>query len=167
MHNRLKSYRKELTMALVLRPKYPIPDRSHQPVQSKSDGGGVSDIGWCEGVLSDGRAFRAEMWAQDQISMLTIFFSALGFEELGQDALRALIQSEGLLTFRGHSPGHCASSLIKDDAASKMWAVNIVIGDEDDTFVTDAVPIFPYSKINEPNTLFNPTPIKAAQKCVS
>jgi hypothetical protein len=40
------------------------------------DEDGVIDIGWCEGILLDGRAFRAEMWAQDQISMLRHCFSA-------------------------------------------------------------------------------------------
>ena len=67
-------------MAIALQPKFPIPDRTKQPVRSTRDEDGVIDIGWCEGVLSDGRAFRAEMWAQDQISMLTLFFSTAGFE---------------------------------------------------------------------------------------
>jgi hypothetical protein len=58
----------ELKMAIALQPKFPVPDRSKQPVRSTKDEKGVIDIGWCDGALSDGRAFRAEMWAQDQIS---------------------------------------------------------------------------------------------------
>lgn len=59
-------------MAIVLQPKYPIPNRSKQTIHFSRDEDGVIDIGWCDGVFSDGPSFRAEMWAQDQISMLTI-----------------------------------------------------------------------------------------------
>lgn len=65
-------------MATALQPKFPAPDRARQPVRSTKDDDGIIDIGWCDGVLSDGRAFRAEMWAQNQVSMLTIFFSTVG-----------------------------------------------------------------------------------------
>ena len=64
-------------MAIALQPRFPYPDRSQQRVRLERDADGVMDIGWCEGLLSDGRPFRVEMWAQDQVSCLTIFFSAL------------------------------------------------------------------------------------------
>ncbi len=67
-------------MAIAIQPKLPIPDRTKQAIRSTKDQDGVIDIGWCDGVLSDGRAFRAEMWAQDQVSMLTFFFSSIGLE---------------------------------------------------------------------------------------
>jgi hypothetical protein len=60
-------------MAIALQPKYPTPDRSKQRVHFTKDEDGVIDVGWCDGALSDGRAFRAEMWAQDQVSLLTVF----------------------------------------------------------------------------------------------
>jgi hypothetical protein len=114
-------------------------------IRSEKDEDGIIDIGWCEGVLSDGRAFRAEMWAQDQISMLTIFFSAMGMEELSQDAMRAFVEEEGLITFAAHPPQRCASSIVDDDVGSEMWSVNVVVGDEDQTFLSSSVPIFRYS----------------------
>jgi hypothetical protein len=56
-------------MATAFNPTYPTPDRSKQIVQhSKGDDGAV-DIRWCDGVMSDGRAFRAEMWAQDGVRL--------------------------------------------------------------------------------------------------
>ena len=42
-------------MAIALQPKFPIPDRTSQPVRSMKDEDGMIDIGWCEGVLSDVR----------------------------------------------------------------------------------------------------------------
>src|SRR6516162_9554948 len=87
-------------MAIALQPKFPIPDRTSQPVRSMKDEDGVLDIGWCEGILSDGRAFRAELWARDQISSLTLFFSTIGLEALEQDAMKHFVEKEGLVTFK-------------------------------------------------------------------
>jgi hypothetical protein len=134
-------------MAIALQPKFPLPNRSKQPVRSKKDESGVLDIGWSEGVLSDGRAFRAEMWTQDQISLLTIFFSTKNMEELDGDALRHFVESEAKHV---------------DDIGNELWSVNIVVGNEDGTFISDSVPIFPYSNSGEPSTLLNPIPIKGA-----
>jgi len=43
-----------------------------------------------------------------------------------------------------------------------MWSANIAIGNDDESFLAQAVPIFPYSREGEPNTMLNPVPIKAA-----
>ncbi len=78
----------------VLDPRFPVADRGGQTVSTVKDADGVLDLGWCEGVLSDGRPrLRAELaWAQDQISMLTFFFSVLGLEGLDADAVYALVE---------------------------------------------------------------------------
>jgi hypothetical protein len=149
-------------MAIALQPRFPLPDRSKHSIRSAKDEDGVIDIGWCEGVLSDGRAFRAEMWAQDQVSMLTIFFSAVELEQIDQESMLRLVEAEHLVSFPAGEPRYCSSARWSDDAGNPMWSVNVVVGDDLQTFVTGSVPIFPYSKIGEPNTLFNPTPIKAA-----
>lgn len=150
-------------MAIALQPKFPIPDRSKQTVHFKKGEEGVLDVGWCDGVLSDGRAFRAEMWAQDQISMLTIFFSTVGMKELDAAAIRQLVHKEQLVLFgENESQRHCTATKFTDDAGNEVWSVNIVVGDDENTFIRDSVPIFPYSKVGEPNTVFNPIPIGAA-----
>ena len=151
-------------MAIVLQPKYPIPDRSKQTIHSKKAEDGVIDIGWCEGVLSDGRTFRAEMWAQDQISMLTIFFSRVEFEEAGAATVAELVESQGLVEFRKAARKHYEVVKVNDDAGNPMWSVNVTVGGEDETYLENSVPIFPYSKIGEPNTMLNLVAIKAAHK---
>lgn len=148
-------------MAIALHPKFPIPDRSRQQVRRTKGEDGVIDVGWCDGALSDGRAFRAEMWAQDQVSMLTFFFSVVGLENLSNDEMTALVVREGLVAFR-EGPRYCGVRAYPDDAGNVLWSVNIVVGDEDHTYLSDSVPIFGYSKIGEPNAMLNPTPIKAA-----
>ena len=46
-------------MAVVLQPRYPLPDRSKQTPLLAKDEDGVIDIGWCDGVLADGRPFAS------------------------------------------------------------------------------------------------------------
>ena len=151
-------------MAIALRPKFSIPNRSRQIARSKKAEDGVVDIGWCEGVLSDGRPFRAEMWAQDQVSLITFFFSSEGLEDLSNFALRQLVDREQLVRFKPGSPKHCDSRTIQDDAGNQMWSVNVVVGDEDQTFLSSSVPVFAYSKCGDPDTMYNPTPITAARR---
>jgi len=108
-------------MAIALQPKFPIPDRASQPVRSMKDEDGVIDIGWCEGILSDGRAFRAEMWAQDQISSLTFFFSTIGLETLEQDEMKHFVEKEGLVTFKKSGPTYCQALPFRDDGGNQVW----------------------------------------------
>ena len=151
-------------MAIVLHPKFPIPDRSKQTIHFSRDEDGVIDIGWCEGVLFDGRPFRAEMWAQDQISMLTFFFSTDGIEDVSVEQIAYVLEDEGLVTFPKTGSKRCEAVMLEDDAGNRVWSVNIAVGAEDVTYLEKAVPIFPYSRVGEPNTMFNLVPIKAAQQ---
>ncbi len=150
-------------MAIAIQPRFPTPDRTKQPIRTANDENGVIDIGWCDGVLSDGRAFRAEMWAQDHVDMMTVFFSAAGREDMAAPAMKRFVEQEGLVSFREGCPDSCCSAAIwTDNGGNRLWSVNIVVGDEDHAYITDSIPLFPYSKVGEPNTMFNPAPIKAA-----
>ena len=149
-------------MAIALQPKFPVPDRSKQPVRRVKNEEGEIDIGWCDGVLSDGRAFRAEMWAQDQISVLTIYFSVADFPDMDDTEMKRFVETERLCKFKDGSPQHCSASKITDDAGNHMWSVNVAVGNDEGTFISDSVPIYPYSKIGEPNSILNPVPITAA-----
>lgn len=114
--------------------------------------------------MSDGRAFRAEMWAQAGLSVLTIFFSTKGMGDLDQQKIKELVVGEGLASFRQEAPERCDSRKFIDDADNELWSVNIVIGYEDSTFLATSPPILPYSRQGEPNTMFNPSPIAAAHQ---
>ena len=84
------------------------------------DQDGVIDIGWCDGVLSDGRAFRAEMWAQDQVSMLTFFFSTIGLEDMDTETMKRFVEQEGLSSFRSSGPSYCSAALFIDDGGNQV-----------------------------------------------
>ena len=76
--------------------------------------------------------------------------------------MKHFVEKEGLVTFKKSGPNYCQAALFRDDGGNQVWSVNIVVGDEDGTFVDNSIPIFPYSKVGEPNTIFNPVPIKTA-----
>lgn len=125
---------------------YPKPDRSSmKPNVSKTEENGALDLGWQEGVLNDGRPFRGESWCQDQISMVTFFFSTIGLENASNEDMELLLTSENLIQFR---PGRRDVRAVKitDASANEMWSVNVLVGDDDGTFVEGGRPFSAYPK---------------------
>ena len=125
---------------------YATPDRSnHQPNRVKTAENPVVDLGWNEGDLSDGRPYRVEAWAEDGLTCLTYFFAREGLENLSREAAASLLEREGLLTYRPDMPASAYPAPVTDARGQPLWSVNVVIGDEDRTYVEDHVPLQPYS----------------------
>jgi hypothetical protein len=103
----------------------------------------VIDIGWDEGILSDGRRYRVECWAQDQVTSLTYFFSTRGLENMTNAQFAELLVREGLVQFMS-SERYVAALPLKDARGSDMWSVNVVVGDDEKTFVRAQRPLRPY-----------------------
>jgi len=125
---------------------YPKPDRSNfKPNLSKTPEDDVLDLGWQEGALRDGRPFRGEYWCQDQISMITFFFSTIGLENASREDLKLLLVSENLIQFK---PGRARvdARKIMDSSANEMWSVNVAVGDDDETFVEGGRPFQGYPR---------------------
>jgi hypothetical protein len=153
-------------VAIALNPAFPAPDRSRQTVHRSRDEDGVVDIRWCDGVMSDGRPFRAELWAQDGVTMLTFFFSSDGIAAVDKDHLGKLVVDEGLVSFKPDGRRMIEARPIADDAGSQMWSVNVVVGDEDESHLAGSAPLWPYRSDREPDTMFRsggvpaPTPAR-------
>ena len=82
-------------------PAYPKPDRSNVPRNfTKTPENEVIDVGWQEGTLEDGRPYHGEYWAQDQVGVMTFFFSTKGIENSTKEEMEALVEREGLLRFK-------------------------------------------------------------------
>ncbi len=100
--------------------EYPSIDRTNYQVCKVKNGDGILDIGWTEGRLSDGRPYRAELWAQDQITVLTVFFSVLGLEDFDTAALSGLIETNGVVSF-GSLSAPVSASLFQDEKENTFW----------------------------------------------
>jgi len=117
----------------------------HRTARDRASSSSIACDGnkWAEGVFSDGRAFRIECWAQDQITYLQCFFSSVGLEELDQSDLQQFLERECLIVFV--SDKRFASGRLTSDASeNSMWEVNVVIGDEDELYAESDVPLKPY-----------------------
>ena len=132
--------------------EYPRPDRSgYTPNFVKTPENEVLDIGWQEGVLTDGRPFRAELWVQDNITSVTFFFSSAGLEERTREDFIRLVQDEGLQNFKSANDDQrfLYARKIIDHAGNEMWSINVIVGDEADQY-TDGGNVFcAYPKTDE------------------
>jgi hypothetical protein len=115
---------------------YPIPDRTNfRPNFQKTEENDVLDIGWAEGVLSDGRPYRFECWCQDQITDVTIFLSRIGLEDLDKQEIIKLLEQENLLHFP--SPRQYVSARpFRDPSGHDLPSINAVIGDQEEIYAT-------------------------------
>lgn len=126
---------------------HPKPDRSTYKVNRvKTEENDQIDIGWNEGVLSDGRPYRIELWAQDQITSVTVFLSTEGIETYSNQQFVELLEKEHIVWW---SPGATKSAYglpLEDSSGNPMWSINVVIGADGGPSIADTVPILPYSR---------------------
>lgn len=121
---------------------YHYPDRSDQHRNfAKTEENDALDIGWCEGQLRDGRPYVAELWAQDQVTSVVMFFSRRNLEGLTDETAANILEREGLVSFRRR---YCGLRPWTDASGNAMWSVNLLVGDSDETFLTDKFAFQPY-----------------------
>lgn len=125
---------------------YPKPDRSDiKPNFSKTEDNDALDISWQGGVLRDGRPFRGELWAQDSDHNHHLLFSTLGLENATKEDLERLVSEENLVKFK---PGkrYVTPVKVKDASDHEMWSINVVVGDDENTYVEGGRPLTGYSR---------------------
>ena len=84
--------------------KFPVPCRvDYVPSPYEPDEDGVQDVGYYNGKLSDGRAYRLECWRMDDMLMLTVMFSDQCLEGYRRDDMPLLLELEGIVSFTGTS----------------------------------------------------------------
>ena len=122
---------------------YYAPDRSDQIRHFSKAEGDDLDIGWNDGVLSDGRPYRAESWATDQITLLTFFFSTSQIETYTNAQFIKLLEDDGLIEFSSDQK-YVTGEMFEDPSGNEMWSVNVVIADENNEFTKDSISLKPY-----------------------
>jgi hypothetical protein len=125
---------------------YPKPDRSNQ-IQNfvKSEENPVIDLGWSEGLFSDGRPYRVECWAEYQVTMLTFFCSTAGMENYSDLMFQELLSKEKLVQFASANP-HVSAMSFTDASGNEMWSVNVAIGIEDELHAIDSTNLQAYER---------------------
>ena len=130
------------------------PDRSNiTPNFEKSEERPMLDIGWNEGILSDGRPYRMEYWAEDQVSSVTFFMSTAGFENYSNAQFADLLEREQLLRYHVGRRRSASCMPFTDASGNSMWSINVVFADDEKTFAEVLVLLRPYGHVSAPATL--------------
>jgi hypothetical protein len=125
------------------------PDRSNiTPRSSKTEDDDAIDLGWAEGVFTDDRPYRCESWATDGISLVTVFFSSLQLENATNESLSQLLVSEKLI-HSSSSDINVEGIIFEDESGNEMWSVNVVICDEEKTYVESNIQFKEYINFKE------------------
>ncbi len=125
---------------------YCRPDRSdYLPNLAQQPNDAPVDIGWFEGQLSDSRPFRAEMWRQDHLTVVTFFFAMEELEHLSQTSLRNLLAKEGLVAFLG--PAFVMGSAFTDAAEQALWSVSVIIAEHGKALAKERFLLNPYDSL--------------------
>lgn len=124
---------------------YPKPDRSgYQPNFTKSEENDKLDLGWNEGVWSDGHPFRMEVWCWDQTTNVTFFVSRDNLPDRPREAWADLLEQEGLVQFGTHGQRSAYAVAVEDDRGQPVWSINVMVGIDDDLLVDGTIPFVRY-----------------------
>lgn len=134
--------------------QYPSVDRSDfKPNFVKRDDDDQIDIAFAEGRFNDGRPFRAEFWAANQVSYLTYYFSSVDIEDLSSQDLKEYLKSEHPIEFddeaflsSGYTGTNISAKRMLDASGNEIWDVTIIVGDEDGTFIRGGARLRRYEK---------------------
>ena len=141
----------------------PLVDHAGSVFRSRAKYGEVN-VGWNAGEYEKGRPFFAECWAEDGLTMLTIFVSALGMEETTAAQLDEHFQRIGF--YKALSEAHEPECIrFTDGAGNEFFSLNLLVGAEDDVFLEGA-PMLPYSELNALNGGKTEAPPEGADRTV-
>ena len=114
--------------------KFPVPCRvDYVPSPYEPDEDGVQDVGYYNGRLSDGRAYRLECWRMDDMLMLTVMFSDLCLDGYRREDMPLLLEAEEIVRFTGESRKLQAAGT-EDDRGQNVWAINLLLANKKGTY---------------------------------
>ncbi len=124
--------------------KFEKPDRSdYQPNFTKTPENDMLDVSWYEDFLSDGRPYRAEMWVQDHVCSLTVFFSSLNLNYMSNTQFADMLVRENLLVFMSEER-YVRAEPVTDASGNHLLSVNIVMADDESTFAAPIIQMHHY-----------------------
>jgi len=101
----------------------------------------VCNIGFSEGVLSDGRPYRIEVWSAFEIETATIFLSTKDIEDKDVKYLKKLIQDNKIIDL---SDDRLDVTRTVDYMENEFYSINIPLVDHGDEINTLLVKLNDY-----------------------
>ncbi len=126
----------------------PMVDHAEEVFPKRSEYG-EHNVGWSAGAYDETRPFFAECWAEDGVTVLTVFISAIGMEDASAEELIGRLEEIGWLTCpEGSTP--CELLRYRDRLGNEFYSLNVCVGDEEKTYIEGAA-IYGYSLLNREN----------------
>jgi hypothetical protein len=126
---------------------YPTPDFSNlSPNLVKEDRDDPLSISFGFGNFNNGRPLRVEYWAILGSSYITIYFSSLEIENASRQELTEMLITDGIIEIKNDSNFTLDEKKIIDSSGNEMWMVIVLIGDEDDIYVSCPIQLKSYHK---------------------
>ena len=126
--------------------------RSAYCVYPKRNEYGEVNIGWNAGLLEENRPFFSMLWAVDCITMLTMYFSAKGIEDITAEQAEKMFEKIGYYK-RKDPDGGSHGSLMKfnDPEDGEFFSFNVTVGVEDEPAEIEGGNIYPLKTLNDYN----------------
>ena len=125
--------------------KYNAPCRvGYVPSPYEPDEDGVMDVGYKNGVFSDGRPYRLECWRMEEMLMLTVLFSSQGLSAYSRADMPLLLEGEEILRFVGTGKPKLQAAQTTDDVGQNMWALNLMLANNKGTYAELLVQLHSY-----------------------
>lgn len=108
------------------------------------------NVGWNSGLVGSNRPYFAECWRTDGITILTVFISRIGIEDRSIGEIDAMLEEAQLYHIL---PGarRPAVVIFSDDSGNEFYSLNVIVGDENCTYIDHSLAILPFSMLNEYN----------------
>jgi len=77
--------------------------------------------------------------------MVTFFLSTIGLENATNEDFKRLLETETLNKFK---PGrsYVEAYRFTDPSGNDLWSINVMVGDDGNTYVEGGVPLIPYPR---------------------
>ena len=108
------------------------------------------NIGWNCGLLDPQRPYFLECWATEGLTLLTIFISTRGIENMSAKDMDTMLEEKKIYH---RLPGRYQPEMktFTDINGNSFYSFNLFVGDEEKTYIDNSTQIYGFAKLNEFN----------------
>jgi hypothetical protein len=106
---------------------------------------GSKDLGWAEGVLTDGRPYYLEWWQTEGSQLATVYFSTKDLAETPAERLCRLLVDAEIIALKQESLT-VEAGIVQDSLGQQLVSVNVLLSDPLEQYAQVVVPTSEYEK---------------------
>ena len=106
---------------------------------------GSKDLGWAEGVLSDGRPYYLERWQVEGSQLATVYFSSRDLDETPADRLCRLLVDAEIIALKQETLT-IEAGIVEDSLGQQLVSVNVLLSDPLEQYAQVVIPTNEYER---------------------